>query len=646
MNNSTTSEFTEIDNAVSDTQHTMTTGKSMLPIQTNSVQEKENQNCQGVDEATPEILITQPPITVQDNGNQDCEGSRSGSHANGCRRMYKAVLSSDWAAAKMLINQDPSLAYEKLNERGDRALHLSIAMKHKKFAQKLIELMEPSALELPDGCGYTACCYAAISAEMVEIAHLLVTKNPRVVAARNSEGRTPLQMASISGKYAMILFLFARTTKTECLSHEEWFALLLNAIATKMYDFALQIVEHDGSVATKRNEEGTALHLLARQELSEASSSKTAILLKSILGTTFYGRQIYGEMQPDSRHLAKKLLAKIQENLEHESDVLELLKNPPILHDAAKVGNVELIVMLTHTYPDLLWQTNYYRSIFHVAVIYRQDNVFGLIRQIGGLKNIVVFGLDEDGNNILHLAAKLGPLNSRKNIVSISALQMQRELAWFKEVEAIVPITFTEMKNRAGKKPRELFSEEHADLLRESEAWMRSTADSCMLIATIILTVVYAAAFTVPGGNNGETGLPILMRSNWFNCFFVFEALALFGSTLCIIVFWSITSSGFKEERFLDILPYQLKLGISGLFGSLIGAISAFMSAYCLVLVDERAWVVKSVILLIYVMLVLAICGRFSELWFKMKLPKYLPQMLSNRNSQNLFSGHATTTRN
>ncbi|KAH6801475.1 hypothetical protein C2S52_001939 [Perilla frutescens var. hirtella] len=268
----------------------MTTGKSILPIQTNPVQEIEIQNCQGVDEAPPEIsIIIEPTIPAQDNGNQDCEGSRSGSHANSCRRMFKAVLSSDWAAASMLIKQDPSLAYEKITEGGDRALHLSVAMKHKKFAQKLIELMEPSALEFPDERGYRACCYAAISAEMVEIAHLLVTKNPQVVAARNKEDRIPLQMASINGKYEMILFLFT-VTKTEYLSNEEWFALLTNAIATKMYDFALRLVARDGFVAKMRNEEGTALHVLARQELSEASSSKTAILLKSILGTTFYGK--------------------------------------------------------------------------------------------------------------------------------------------------------------------------------------------------------------------------------------------------------------------------------------------------------------------------------------------------------------------
>ncbi|KAH6801477.1 hypothetical protein C2S52_001941 [Perilla frutescens var. hirtella] len=167
-----------------------------------------------------------------------------------------------------------------------------------------------------------------------------------------------------------------------------------------------------------------------------------------------------------------------------ETCVLELLRNPPILNNAAKVGNVELIVMLTRAYPDLIC----------------------LIKQIGGLKNFVIMGMDGNNDNILHLAAELGPLNTRNNIVSISALQMQRELAWFKEVEAMVPSWFIEMRNNDQKKLRELFSDEHKDLVRESEAWMRSTADSCMLIATIILTVMYAAAFTAPGGTMEKPG--------------------------------------------------------------------------------------------------------------------------------------------
>ncbi|KAH6781334.1 hypothetical protein C2S51_006627 [Perilla frutescens var. frutescens] len=575
----------------------------------------------------PPSVIVQLPNMVEDIGTQIWNKGKgtTGNPFEPIELMYRAAIEGDWAAAEKLLKQDQTLAYREI--RGDRPLHVAVALKHKKFAEKLVERMEPRDLELRDSNGYTACCYAAASA-MLDISQLMIRKNPALVATRNKNFNfIPLQMAVFSGKSKMISF-FLEQTGASCLSRDEWFRLLLDAIATKMYDVALKILEKDDSLATMRNDEGTALHLLAQQDISVVTTGKTAVLLRSIFGSAFHGQQGDEEMQPDHCLLVNNLLGKIRELMD-EPSALELLKNPPILHDAAKVGNVDLIRMITRAYNDLILQrdSNNY-TLFHIAVMYRQENVFRLIQQMCGLKNFIMCYKDDKDNNILHLAAKNG-INVRKNVVSISALRMQRELAWFKEVKEMLPLQLIEMRNKDGKKPIELFTEEHEQLRSDSETWMRNTSDSCMLIATIILTVAYAAAFTVPGGNNGDTGLPVLVNNNWFTCFFIFEALALFNSALCIIAFWSISSSGFEEDHFLYILPYQLKLGLTGLFGSLIAAISAFMSAYYLMLVEPKAWLIKSILLLIYVILVLAIYSRFSELWFKIKLPKSLSRLLS-----------------
>ena len=80
-------------------------------------------------------------------------------------------------------------------------------------------------------------------------------------------------------------------------------------------------------------------------------------------------------------------------------------------------------------YPEIAWSRddNKY-TIFHVAVIHRQENVYNLLYELGSKK---LGTLDKDKNNILHLAA-MKPAKSRLNIVSGAALQMQRELLWFK----------------------------------------------------------------------------------------------------------------------------------------------------------------------------------------------------------------------
>ncbi|KAH6801459.1 hypothetical protein C2S52_001923 [Perilla frutescens var. hirtella] len=617
--------------------------------QQHTVQDNDgNQNWEGVAPASPSLIL-QLLDTIQDDGSHTSEGltaaprslflqddeSQTSKETRDIELMYRAALEGDWAEAEKLLKQDPTLAYKKRtgylpNEETEikfyRPLHVAVALKHDKFALKLIERMKLPKDFVFEIDYVMACSYAATLGKL-NIAKAMIKKHPKLLE-HYMEALT--SAAIFSGKSEVVSYFLEQIHGVDA----SWLKFLQTAIGAKLYDVALKILEKDGSLATKKNQQGTALHVLARQDISAAGTRKPEMIFRSIFGITLKGRQGQGEMPKDFHKLAEKLLNEIQK-LKDKREQLDLLDNPPILHDAAKVGNVDLIRMITRAYPDLIWQTdkNTKRSLFNIAIECREANIFSFLQRFVALDLDCFFTEDEHGNNLLHLAAKSGP---RKN--AIPALQMQSELAWYKAVEALIPVEFIKKENKEKKKPGDVFVDEHKVLLEESKKWMKGTADSCMLIATIILTVVYAAAFTVPGGNSEATGLPILVKSNWLTCFFIFEALALFSSTLCIITFWSITCSGFVEDQFLYVLPYQLRLGFTALFGSLIGAISAFLSAYHMVLVEGKAWLVKSCLLSIYVILVLAIWGRFSELWNKTKLPECLPEMMSKRNGQDLYN--------
>lgn len=115
-------------------------------------------------------------------------------------------------------------------------------------------------------------------------------------------------------------------------------------------------------------------------------------------------------------------------------DVTDLLRKPSqLLFDAAELGNFEFLAELICSFPDLVHELDdNNRSIFHVAVLHRHANIFNLIFEIGFTKELIsTFKDNRDNNNILHLAAKY-PHPSRVSIVSGAALQMQRELLWFK----------------------------------------------------------------------------------------------------------------------------------------------------------------------------------------------------------------------
>jgi hypothetical protein len=139
-------------------------------------------------------------------------------------------------------------------------------------------------------------------------------------------------------------------------------------------------------------------------------------------------------MQALMPRVPHKLLESLwEEVLEQPNDEISKLLTEPslVLFDAGMSGNVEFLVVLLRKYPDLLWEVDEKgRSIFHVAVVHRQENIFNLIYNIGTMKDYIVGNADKDGNNMLHLAGML-PHVERLGAPRAN-LQMQRELLWFK----------------------------------------------------------------------------------------------------------------------------------------------------------------------------------------------------------------------
>lgn len=116
------------------------------------------------------------------------------------------------------------------------------------------------------------------------------------------------------------------------------------------------------------------------------------------------------------------------------TDIWELIARPrPLIFDAENHGNVQFLSILIREYPDLMWKCDENRyTIFHIAVSNRQVELFKFIDadDMKAIADLLVDSTDGEGNNILHLAGKLAPPD-RLNVVSGSALQMQRELLWF-----------------------------------------------------------------------------------------------------------------------------------------------------------------------------------------------------------------------
>lgn len=155
------------------------------------------------------------------------------------------------------------------------------------------------------------------------------------------------------------------------------------------------------------------------------------------------------------------------------------------------------------------------------------------------------------------------------------------------EVEKLVQPKYKESVNSVGKTPQVLFTEQHKKLVDKGEQWMKDTATSCMVVATLITKGAFAAAFTVPGGNKGDEGIPIFLRAKPFLVFAIADALALFSSSTSVLI-----TSRYAEEDFLKSLPRKLIIGLSTLSSVLIATIMiAFSATFFIILGRQLAWV-------------------------------------------------------
>lgn len=141
------------------------------------------------------------------------------------------------------------------------------------------------------------------------------------------------------------------------------------------------------------------------------------------------------------------------------------------------------------------------------------------------------------------------------------------------------------------KTPKMLFTDQHRKLKTQGERWMKDTANSCSMAATLIATVVFAAVFTVPGGIENLTGKPIFWGKIPFLLFTVSDAMSLFTSVTSLLMFLSILTSRYAEEDFLYVLPKRLSVGLLTLFISVTFMMIAFTATLDLVLVNgKRIW--------------------------------------------------------
>ncbi|CAI8589972.1 unnamed protein product [Vicia faba] len=487
-----------------------------------------------------------------------------------CIPIHKFALEGNWPAAKRLIDKENKLKNAAITNGWPTLLHTA-------------------------------------AAGNIEIVNLLLERNELLPIIRGVNGNTPIQYAALQGRYKMTWHLYDKTIR--CFQEKDWNLLFFACIYTGIYDLALKMVRDRNALAFARDaNEETALHVLAQSQIPLDSCSHN---------------QKHDEnpimINPDMKkhvvfQLVKFLWTTIVARYYHSKLELGKIRNEPsqLIFDAAKVGNFGFLSELISGYPSLIWDVDSKnRTILHIAVLHRHASIFNLVHKIGHIKGVIVTYEDEEGNTLLHLAATLAP-QSQLELVSGAAFQMCLELLWFEKVKEIMIPAQIKWRNSKDLTAQELFSKEHEKLRKNGEQWMKKTAESCMLISTVIATGVFAAATSLPGGTNDDTGKPNYLSKTSFAVFALSDALALISSSTAILIFLSILVSRYREYDFYKSLPLKLIFGLIALFISITSMMVAFSSAFFIIYYHGSKWVPSSIALLSFLPILLYIGLQFS----------------------------------
>ncbi|KAI3862301.1 hypothetical protein MKX03_037166 [Papaver bracteatum] len=292
--------------------------------------------------------------------------------------------------------------------------------------------------------------------------------------------------------------------------------------------------------------------------------------------------------------LLKQMLVELR-NANSTPEIINFFQSKPdIMRIAIKHGIIEFVAECLEQFDYLVWQKIANQTMIQMAIAERNDIIVSMLCDFGdtyGEKFSLLSETDGDENTILHYAAKLAP-PVQLDLVSGVALQIQRELQWYKGVESIMPKNDKFKRNKEGDTAQVVFTKEHKDLLNEGEVWMKDTSGSCMIVGALIATVAFAAAFTVPGGlindmDSSNNGSPIFLGRVSFTVFVVADALALFSSITSVLMFLAIYTSRYSEMDFLLSLPQKLIIGLSTLFISMASILAAF-GASLYIVVGEK----------------------------------------------------------
>ncbi|PWA39889.1 Ankyrin repeat-containing protein [Artemisia annua] len=579
-------------------------------------------------DSTPPVSIIYPVVETTETNLQYGTDHK----ARQKTKLRTATEKGRWWEAKGILKNNKDMAKEVISRNGNTMLHLAVVKGQNYFLEKLLNFLDDGEqIEKKNSYGRTALHIAAIT-DNKNAAELLVRKRKILLAIKDNADNIPLLSAYYNMKLCTYVYLL-EVSETEQLhlplsrypDDRVQIAVnfLITSIFTKQYDLASTLINIYPELVSRDDQVLMAIAMSFPPKLSFGE----AFIYPSPIGVLYPIYQLIRlftlalvfpffvlyfltwkflaivaapvkniENKQKEYKKAKRILNFICDEIDRFClcDTNLPYYSGPIFEAVRQDAYKVVQKILSRSFYTIDSKNQDGHNIIQLAVINRSERVYNLFYPI--IKRVEYYSTmtDSSMNNLVHLAGRLAPSFVLSRATG-AALQLQRELQWREEVEKLMLPTHLLKENIYMETPEMVFTREHANLVKEGELWMKTTAESCSITAALIVTIVFAAAITVPGGSNQETGTPLFRKEVAFTIFAVADAISLFSAATSLLVFLSILTTRFSEKDFLVSLPRRLILGLCVLFISATAMMVAFCATLYLVFCDQRPWMLAPI---------------------------------------------------
>ncbi|XP_022722158.1 ankyrin repeat-containing protein ITN1-like [Durio zibethinus] len=437
---------------------------------------------------------------------------------------------------KQLIDECPSLLLQP-NAKGEIPLHVAVRHGHSDIIKFLIERAKDleatrmkQMLEMADKEGNTALHKAAESADHVVVRLLVKELDPDFSSSANKSGETPIYIATVRRSNLLVAGILDNCKSMDCGGPDGRTALHAATMAINK-ESARIIIEAQKHLTKETDDKGrTPLHYAAHLGLR----SIVQLLLKA---------------DPSTAYITDKE------------------RGTTALHMAAwsgRTGIMEDIISYCPGCCEIVDKRGW--NFLHFAVVSLRPGKLKrfLFDDNNKIKDLPVRNLiderDINGNTPYHVPRLRKSYSARyfgKVIRIFKHHGSEGSFYLYSSTESKIMEFMKDIANNAevAGKPvhrnfREIVKEVEKEDIPEHEIEQKAR-ENHLLVATLVATVTFAAAFTVPGGNKSEQGTATLSRDSAFQAFIITDTLAFVSSLLAIFLHFFLVLSPGKKHYFL-----------------------------------------------------------------------------------------------